>query len=166
MTKIGMEVKVMTEINMGVEVMTKIGMEAKMMIKIGIGAEMMTENGMGVKMIIEFGMKVKNDDGRKVEDINTHHDTVSGKTNCLWHINFYFRKHASAIKLTQLSDYHNHQRNSEIIDLALKNLKLPYAILSKIEHYTVSGKDGQWSYSVRLGPVQAGPGLCRTGPWS
>ncbi|CAB4400644.1 unnamed protein product [Rhizophagus irregularis] len=79
---------------------------------------------------------------KKVEDINTHRDTISGKTNCPWHVNFYFGKRASAIKLTQLSDYHNHQCNSEIIDLAPKNLKLPHAILSKIEHYTVSGHLG------------------------
>ncbi|GBC53877.1 protein FAR1-RELATED SEQUENCE 5-like [Rhizophagus irregularis DAOM 181602=DAOM 197198] len=79
---------------------------------------------------------------KKVEDINTHRDTVSGKTNCPWHVNFYFEKRASAIKLTQLSDYHNHQCNSKIIDLAPKNLKLPHAILSKIEHYTVSGHLG------------------------
>ncbi|PKK66357.1 hypothetical protein RhiirC2_784889 [Rhizophagus irregularis] len=56
----------------------------------------------------------------------------------LQHVNFYFGKRASAIKLTQLSNYHNHQYNSEIIYLALKILKLPHAILSKIKHYTVS----------------------------
>ena len=73
---------------------------------------------------------------KKVEDINIHRDSVSGKTNCPWHVNFYLGKRSNVIKLTQLSEYHNHLCNSQIIDLAPKNLKFSQTILDKIKHYT------------------------------
>src|SRR5581483_4213938 len=76
---------------------------------------------------------------KKVEDISIYRDSVSGKTNCPWHANFYFGKRAGVIKLTQLQNEHNHQCDSRTIDLAPKNSKLPQTILNKIEHYTVSG---------------------------
>src|SRR6266480_5777145 len=74
---------------------------------------------------------------KKVEDISNHRDSGSGKINCPWHVNFYLGKRIGIIKLTQLLNEHNHLCNSETIDLAPKNSKLPQAILDKIEHYTV-----------------------------
>ncbi|CAB5379748.1 unnamed protein product [Rhizophagus irregularis] len=68
------------------------------------------------------------------------HQKYVCKINCPWHVNFYFEKYASTIKLTQLSDYHNHQCNSEIIDLAPKNLKLPHAILRADQQYDLLTK--------------------------
>ena len=76
---------------------------------------------------------------RKVKDISIHRDSVSGKTNCPCHVNFYLGRCTGVIKLTQLLNEHNHQCDSKTIDLAPKNLKLSQTILDKIEHYTVFG---------------------------
>ncbi|HKQ22499.1 MAG TPA: hypothetical protein VJS91_10700 [Nitrososphaeraceae archaeon] len=79
---------------------------------------------------------------KKIDDINVHRDSVSTKTNCPWHVNFYFGKKTGVIRLTKLINEHNHPCDTETIELAPKNLRLSKPILDKIEHYTINGRLG------------------------
>ena len=76
---------------------------------------------------------------KKVEDITSHRNATTTKTNCPWQASFYFGKRAAAIHLTKLNNVHNHQCDPITIDLALKNQRFPQEILDKIKHYTING---------------------------
>ena len=77
---------------------------------------------------------------KKVEDITSHRDATTTKTNCPWQVSFYFGKRAAAIHLTRLNDVHNHQCDPITIYLAPKNQRFPQEILDKIKHYTINGR--------------------------
>src|SRR5205085_3599452 len=77
---------------------------------------------------------------KKVEDITSHRNATTTKTNCPWQASFYFGKRAAAIHLTKLNDVHNHQCDPITIYLAPKNQHFPQEILDKIKHYTINGR--------------------------
>ncbi|PKY55110.1 hypothetical protein RhiirA4_427265 [Rhizophagus irregularis] len=76
---------------------------------------------------------------KKVEDITSHRDTTTVKTNCLWQASFYFGKRAASIHLTKLNNVHNHQIDLVNIELAPKNQRFSQEILDKIGLYTING---------------------------
>ncbi|CAG8791108.1 25235_t:CDS:2 [Gigaspora margarita] len=76
---------------------------------------------------------------KKVEDVCAYYNSVSGKTNCLWIVHFYFGKCVSHITISSMVNEYNHICNSDTIELAPKNLQFPQEILDKIKSYTIIG---------------------------
>ncbi|CAG8848431.1 12987_t:CDS:1, partial [Gigaspora margarita] len=76
---------------------------------------------------------------KKVEDITSHRNSGSIKTNCPWQVSFYFGKQSTTIHLTKIKNSHNHQCDQRIIELAPKNTRFSSSMLDKIEHYTING---------------------------
>ncbi|CAG8769483.1 9459_t:CDS:2, partial [Rhizophagus irregularis] len=79
---------------------------------------------------------------KKVEDISTHYNSTSVKTNCFWIINFYLGKRTDVINVIRfINEHHNYLCNSEI-EMASKNSYLSQPVLDKIKHYTIDGHLG------------------------